>query len=135
MQIRKVPQSCQSGKRWIWILEALSNTNPSKKAYSTIYCTNHFWVPFLATRLTLEWQPLTRSCSIRNSSGRPQHKQDWSFLAFACFCMYVYVENMDWIMIFDLTLKKSAAVIIFRNSSVNYVSFPSFEMNGESILN
>ena len=31
MQIRKVPQSCHSGKRWIWHLDALSNTNPSKK--------------------------------------------------------------------------------------------------------
>ena len=31
MQIRKVPQSCHSGKRWIWLQEALSNTNPSKK--------------------------------------------------------------------------------------------------------
>ena len=28
MQTIKVPQSC---KRWIWIPEALSNTNPSKK--------------------------------------------------------------------------------------------------------
>ena len=40
IQIRKVPQSCHSGKRWIWIMDALGNTNPSKKAYST----NHLWV-------------------------------------------------------------------------------------------
>ena len=31
MQIKKIPQSCHSGKRCIWLLEALSNTNPSKK--------------------------------------------------------------------------------------------------------
>ena len=31
MQIKKCPQSCHSGKRWIWLLETLSNTNPSKK--------------------------------------------------------------------------------------------------------
>ena len=24
MQIKKIPQSCHSGKRWIWLLEALS---------------------------------------------------------------------------------------------------------------
>ena len=38
MQIKKIPQSCHSGKRWIWLLEALNNTNPSKKlTVPTIY--------------------------------------------------------------------------------------------------
>ena len=37
-------------------------------------------------------------------------------------------------MILDLTLRRVlGAVIIFRNSSVKDFSFPSFEMNGESI--
>ena len=51
MQIRKVPQSCHSGKRWIWILEALSNTNPSKKL--TVPTISGFTMghPQLATRL------------------------------------------------------------------------------------
>ena len=31
MQIKTIPQSYHSGKRWIWLLEALINTNPSKK--------------------------------------------------------------------------------------------------------
>ena len=51
MQIRKVPQSCHSGKRWIWILEHLSNTNQSKK----LTVPNISWFtmghPQLATRL------------------------------------------------------------------------------------
>ena len=51
MQIRIVPQSCHSGKRWIWLQEALSNTNPSKKlTVSTIsgFTMGHIQ---LATRL------------------------------------------------------------------------------------
>ena len=32
-QIRKVPQSCHSSKRWILDSEALRNTNPSKKLF------------------------------------------------------------------------------------------------------
>ena len=46
-----VPQSCHSGKRWIWILEALSNTNPSKKL--TVPTISGFTMghPQLATRL------------------------------------------------------------------------------------
>ena len=53
MQIRKVPQSCHSGKRWIWILEALSNTNPSKKL--TVPTISGFTMghPQLATRLSV----------------------------------------------------------------------------------
>ena len=43
MQIRKVPQSCHSGKRWIWILEALSNTNQSKKLTVPTISGFHFW--------------------------------------------------------------------------------------------
>ena len=43
MQIRKVPQSCHSGKRWIWILEALSNTNPSKKLTVPTISGFPFW--------------------------------------------------------------------------------------------
>ena len=51
MQIRKVPQSCHSGKRCIWMLAALSNTNTSKNlTVPTIsgFTTGH---PQLATRL------------------------------------------------------------------------------------
>ena len=51
MLIKKVPQSCHSGKRWIWILEALSSTNPSKKL--TVPTISGFTMghPQLATRL------------------------------------------------------------------------------------
>ena len=44
MQIRKVPQSCHSGKRWIWLLEALRNTNPSKKLTVPTISGFHFWL-------------------------------------------------------------------------------------------
>ena len=56
MQIRKVPQSCHSGKRWIWILEALSNTNPSKKL--TVRTISGFTMghPQLATRLIVPYK-------------------------------------------------------------------------------
>ena len=38
IQIRIVPQSCHSGKRWIWIMDALGNTNPSKKSLQYQSC-------------------------------------------------------------------------------------------------
>ena len=44
MQIKNIPQSCHSGKRWIWLLEALSNTNPSKKLTVPTISGFHFWL-------------------------------------------------------------------------------------------
>ena len=43
MQIRKVPKSCHSDKRWIWLLEALGITNPSKKLTVPAISAFNFW--------------------------------------------------------------------------------------------
>ena len=49
MQLRKVPQSYHSGKKWMWIMKGLKQYKSIKQAYS--------WQPFLSSSwVTHSWQ-------------------------------------------------------------------------------
>ena len=56
MQIKQNSHSCHSGKRWIWLPEALSNTNPSKKLTVPTISGFHFWL--------LDYLLLNPACSL-----------------------------------------------------------------------
>ena len=53
MLIRQVPQIYHSDNRWIWILEALSNTNPSKKLTVPTISGFRFWQLYYLTGLII----------------------------------------------------------------------------------